>query len=180
MVNIGDKAPDFQEDAFINKDIKKIKLTDYTGKWVVLFFYPADFTFVCPTELEELANKYEEFKKLDAEVISVSTDTAFVHKAWHENSDAIAKIKYPMLADPARRVTQAYGTLIPEEGLSLRATFIIDPDQNVKAFEFHDNAIGRNIQEILRKIKAAKYINEHSEYVCPVNWEPGQDAIKPE
>ena len=93
MVNIGDKAPDFQEDAFINKDIKKIKLTDYTGKWVVLFFYPADFTFVCPTELEELANKYEEFKKLDAEVISVSTDTAFVHKAWHENMTNFGKPK---------------------------------------------------------------------------------------
>ncbi|MBS1266747.1 MAG: Peroxiredoxin [Candidatus Woesearchaeota archaeon] len=178
MIKIGDKAPQFREDAFVNGKIKKIGLDDYKGKWIVLFFYPADFTFVCPTELEELANRYEDFKKLDAEVISVSTDTAFVHKAWHENSEAIAKIKYPMLADPATRVTKAYDTLIQNEGLSIRATFIIDPEQNIRAFEFHDNGMGRSIPEILRKIKAAKFISKHSGSVCPVNWEPGQDTIK--
>ena len=107
MVNINENAPEFKEDAFINGEIKKISLDDYKGKWVVLFFYPADFTFVCPTELGELADHYEEFKKLNAEVISVSVDTAFVHKAWHDNSETIKKIKFPMLADPARRVTKA-------------------------------------------------------------------------
>ena len=112
MVKINEKAPEFKEDAFVNNEIKKISLSDYKGKWIVLFFYPADFTFVCPTELGELADNYELLKKLGAEIISVSTDTAFVHKAWHDNSPTIKKIKFPMLADPTRRVCNAYCTLI--------------------------------------------------------------------
>src|SRR3989344_5695559 len=135
---INEKAPDFKEDAFVNGEIKKISLNDYRGKWVVLFFYPADFTFVCPTELGELADNYEKIKKLGAEIISVSTDTAFVHKAWHDNSETIKKIKFPMLADPARRVCKAYWTLIEDEGLSLRATYLINPEGIIKALEFHD------------------------------------------
>jgi len=179
MVSINGKAPEFKEDAYVNGKIKKISLEDYKGKWVILFFYPADFTFVCPTELGELADNYEKFKKIDAEVISVSTDTAFVHKAWHDNSDTIKKIKFPMLADPARRVCQSYLTLIEDEGLSLRATFIIDPEGTIKAFEFHDNNIGRNIQELLRKLQAAQYVETHSGQVCPVNWSPGGKTLKP-
>lgn len=179
MVNINDKAPDFTEDAFIDGDIKKISLSDYKGKWVVLFFYPADFTFVCPTELGELADNYDDFKKLNAQVISVSTDTAFVHKAWHDNSETIKKIKYPMLADPARRVCNAYYTLIDEEGLSLRATFFIDPDGIIKAFEFHDNSIGRSIDETLRKLQAAQFVKDHKGEVCPMSWKPGGKTLKP-
>ena len=124
----------------------------------MLFFYPADFTFVCPTELGELADNYEKLKNLGAEVISVSTDTAFVHKAWHDNSETIGKIKFPMLADPTGRVCRAYGTYIEEEGLSLRGTFIIDPDGILKAYELHDNNIGRSSVELIRKIQAAKYV----------------------
>lgn len=179
MVNINDQAPEFTEQAFINGDIKTISLSDYKGKWLILFFYPADFTFVCPTELGELANKYDEIKKLGAEVISVSTDTAFVHKAWHDNSDTIKKIKFPMLADPARRVTKAYWTLIDKEGLSLRATFFINPDGKIKAFEFHDNDIGRSIDELLRKLEAAKFVSENKGQVCPMNWKPGGKTLKP-
>ena len=135
-------APDFEADAVLEDNtIEKIKLSDYKGKHVVLFFYPADFTFVCPTELGELADNYEKIKELGAEVISVSTDTAFVHKAWHDNSETIKKIKFPMLADPAGRVCRAYGTLIEEEGLSLRATFLIDPEGVVKSFEIQDNNV---------------------------------------
>lgn len=179
MVKINEKAPDFKEDAFVDGKIKKISLNDYKGKWVVLFFYPADFTFVCPTELGELAAHYEELKKLGAEIISVSTDTAFVHKAWHDNSDTIKHIKFPMLADPTARVCKSYGTLIDEEGLSLRATFIIDPDGIVKAFEFHDNSIGRSIHELIRKLQAAQYVKEHKDQVCPMNWAPGAKTLKP-
>lgn len=179
MVKINEKAPDFTEDAFVNNDIKKISLSDYKGKWVVLFFYPADFTFVCPTELGELADNYEEIKKLGAEIISLSTDTAFVHKAWHDNSETIKKIKFPMLADPARRVCSAYKTLIEEDGLSLRATILIDPEGIVKAFEFHNNDIGRSVDELIRKLQAAKFVSEHKGQVCPMNWKPGEKTLKP-
>jgi peroxiredoxin (alkyl hydroperoxide reductase subunit C) len=179
MVFVNESAPGFKEDAYYNGEIKKIGLGEYKGKWVVLFFYPADFTFVCPTELGELADHYEEFKKLNAEVISVSVDTVFVHAAWHDNSPTIKKIKFPMLADPARRVCNAYGTLIQGEGLSLRATFVIDPDGIVKAYEFHDNSIGRNIGELVRKIQAAEYVKAHGGEACPVNWKPGAKTLKP-
>jgi len=179
MVNINEKAPDFTEDAFVDGKIKKISLSDYKGKWVVLFFYPADFTFICPTELGELADNYETIKKLGAEVISISTDTAFVHKAWHDNSATIKKIKFPMLADPARRVCKSYWTLIEDEGISLRATYIIDPNGIIKALEFHDNSIGRSVEELIRKIQAAKFVTEHKGMVCPVNWKPGAKTLKP-
>ncbi|MFH0876304.1 MAG: redoxin domain-containing protein [archaeon] len=178
MVNINEIAPDFSEDAFVNNEIKKIALSDYRGKWVILFFYPADFTFVCPTELGDLADNYEKFKALGAEVISISTDTAFVHKAWHDTSDTIKKIKFPMLADPARRVTRKYWTLIEDEGLSLRATCLIDPEGKIKAFEYHDNKIGRSTKELIRKLEAAKFVAEHNGEVCPINWQPGQKSIK--
>lgn len=179
MVTINEKAPDFKENAYVDDDVKQISLADYKGKWVILFFYPADFTFVCPTELGELADKYEEIKKLGAEIISISTDTAFVHKAWHDDSETIKKIKFPMLADPTGRVCRRYGTLIEEEGLSLRGTFIIDPEQNVKAFEIHDNSIGRSSTELIRKLQAAQFVAEHGDQVCPVNWQPGGKTLKP-
>jgi len=178
---INQKAPAFIEDAFITElnEIKKISLLGYKGKWIVLFFYPADFTFVCPTELGDLADNYEKFKTLNTEIISVSTDTAFVHKAWHDNSETIKKIKFPMLADPAGRVCKSYGTYINEEGLSLRATFIIDPEGKIKAYEFHNNDIGRNTEELLRKIQATQFVEEHGGEVCPMNWKPGEKTLKP-
>jgi NADH-dependent peroxiredoxin subunit C len=179
MVNINDKAPEFTEDAYINGEIKKISLSDYKGKWVILFFYPADFTFVCPTELGGLADNYDKLKKLGAEVISVSTDTAFVHKAWHDNSETIKKIMFPMLADPARRVTRQYWTLIEEEGLSLRSTYFIDPEGYIKAFEFHNNDIGRSVDETVRKIQAMIHVREHKGEVCPMSWKPGEKTLKP-
>jgi peroxiredoxin (alkyl hydroperoxide reductase subunit C) len=179
MVEINQEAPDFEEDCFVDEEIKRIGLSDYKGKWVILFFYPADFTFVCPTELGELAHRYSEIKALGAEVISVSTDTAFVHKAWHDSSPTIKKIHFPMLADSARRVCSDYGTLISKEGLSLRATFIIDPEGIVKAFEFHDNSIGRSADELIRKLQAAQFVRENKGEVCPMNWKPGSKTLKP-
>ncbi|PIZ50708.1 peroxiredoxin [Candidatus Woesearchaeota archaeon CG_4_10_14_0_2_um_filter_33_13] len=178
-LEINNPAPEFVAEVYHNNEIKKISLTEYKGKWVVLFFYPADFTFVCPTELGSLADSYEEFQKLDTEIISVSTDTVFVHKAWHDNSETIKKIKFPMLADPTGNVSRAYGTYIHSEGLSLRGTFIIDPDGVLKAYELHDNSIGRNTTELLRKIKAAQFVRKHGGEVCPANWEPGKGTLKP-
>ena len=179
MLKIGQKVQDFELDAFQNDDVKKVKLSDYKGKWVVFLFYPADFTFICPTELEEAANYYEEFKKAGAEILSVSTDTVYVHKAWHDVSPAIKKIKFPMGADPTGKLCREFGTYIEEAGLSWRGTFIIDPDGILKAFEIHDNSIGRSAKEILRKVQAAKFVRENKGEVCPASWEPGKKTLKP-
>ena len=165
--------------AFQNDEIKDIKLSDYKGKWVMLVFYPADFTFVCPTELEDIAALYPKFQELGAEVISVSTDTAFVHKAWHDTSDAIGKVDYPMGADPTGAVSQLFDVYIDEEGLALRGTFIIDPDGILKTAEIHDLGIGRSAAEALRKLEAAKFVYENGDQVCPANWTPGADTLKP-
>ena len=172
-------APEFSADAFQNDEFKKINLAGYRGKWVVLFFYPADFTFVCPTELESLADSYEEFQRLDTEILSISRDTVFVHKAWWDNSKTIKKIKFPMVADPTGEICKVYETYIPEEGLSLRGTFLIDPDGTLKAYEVHDNSIGRSSIELLRKIKAAQFVRKHGGEVCPANWQPGNKTLKP-
>lgn len=179
MTKIGQKVEEFQAQAYHQNDIKTIKLSDYKGKWVVLFFYPADFTFICPTELEEVAGLYPEFQKAGAEVMSVSTDTVYVHKAWHDASPAIKKINFPMLADPSQKLSRQFGTLIEDAGLSLRGSFIIDPDGVLKCAEIHDNSIGRSAKELLRKVQAAKFVRENKGEVCPASWEPGKKTLKP-
>lgn len=179
MVKINEEAPKFTTEAYHEDKIKKINLDDYKGKWVVLYFYPADFTFICPTELGDLADKYEELKALGAEVLSVSTDTVFVHKAWHDSSETIKKITFPMVADPTGNISKAYGTYIEDEGLSLRGTFIIDPDGILKVFEVHDNSIGRSVDELIRKVQAAQFVRENDGEVCPSNWKPGEKTLKP-
>ncbi len=176
---IGRKLEDLDFEIFHENEIKKVKFGDYKGKWLILFFYPADFTFVCPTELEDMADTYEEFKKNDAEVISFSTDTVFVHKAWYDNSEAIGKIKFPMGADPTGKVAKSLGVYISEEGLALRGSFIIDPEGVIKAYEVHDNNIGRSAKELLRKLQAALYVAKHGGEVCPARWQPGDETLKP-
>ncbi|MBN1778892.1 MAG: redoxin domain-containing protein [Candidatus Buchananbacteria bacterium] len=176
---IDSSLPDVQLDAYQNEEIKKISLKNFNDNWLVLFFYPADFTFVCPTELAELADHYDQFKKEGAEVCSVSTDTAFVHKAWHDHSTSIAKIKFPMIADPTGQLCKSLGVYLPEEGLALRGSFIFDPDGKLQAYEVHANNVGRNIPELLRKLQAAKFVREHGGEVCPVNWNPGDKTLKP-
>jgi NADH-dependent peroxiredoxin subunit C len=178
-MNINTQVPDFELEAYQNNKIKKLKLSDYKGQWVILIFYPADFTFVCPTELEDAETFYNKVKKLGGEIMSVSTDTAFVHKAWHDTSPAIGKIHYPMLADPTGNVCRMFGTYIDNEGLSLRGTFIIDPDGILKTVEIHDNSIGRSAEEMFRKLEAAKFVREHKGNVCPASWKPGDDTLKP-
>lgn len=176
---VGKPAPDFTAEAFVNPKVTKLSLKSLRGKWVVLAFYPADFTFICPTELGELADNYDTFKKMNTEIVSVSTDTAFVHKAWHDNSPTIKKIKYPMLADPTRAVCTAYGTLIEHEGLSQRCTVIIDPSGVVRSYDIHDNSIGRSVHEIMRRLKAAQFVNKNPGMVCPASWQPGEKTLKP-
>ncbi len=178
MIRIGHQIPDFEVDAYYQDDFHKVKLSDYRGKWLVMLFYPADFTFVCPTELTEAAKHYDEFKQIDAEIVSISTDTAYVHKAWHDDSESIKRITYPMLADPTGNLCRAFGTYIDEEGQSFRASLIVDPDGILKAIDMHDNDIGRSIDEIYRKLQAAQYVHEHAGEVCPVNWKPGQQTLK--
>ena len=178
-MKINDKVEDFELESYHNDQVKKVKLSRLKGKWVVMVFYPADFTFICPTELEELAERYNEFKKLGAEILTISTDTVFVHKAWHDNSKSIKKIKFPMLADPTGTVCKQFGTYIDGEGLALRGTFIIDPDGVLKAYEMHDNSLGRSPKEILRKLNAAIFVRKNPGQVCPVNWEPGKKTLKP-
>jgi NADH-dependent peroxiredoxin subunit C len=179
MVKIGQPVPEFEVEAFHNEKTFKTKLSDYKGKWVVLLFYPADFTFICPTELGEAAKLYDKFKALGAEVLSVSTDTVFTHKAWHDSSPTIRQVGYPMLADPTGNLCREFGTYIEGVGLSLRGSFIIDPDGILKASEIHDNSIGRSAEEILRKLEAAKFVREHGGEVCPAGWKPGQKTLKP-
>ena len=179
MVTIGQKIDDSEFEVYQNDEIKKIKISNYQGKWLVLLFYPADFTFICPTELEEAAEYYGEFKKEGAEILSVSTDTVFVHKAWHDNSPSIKKIIYPMAADPTAQLCRYFGIYIDAVGLSLRGTFIVDPDGVLKAMDIHDNSIGRSAEEILRKLQAASFVRQHQGEVCPASWKPGKKTLKP-
>jgi peroxiredoxin (alkyl hydroperoxide reductase subunit C) len=181
MIKIGEKINDFQLNGYDPQkdDFVKVKPSDYIGKWLVFIFYPADFTFVCPTELEDTAKHYEELKNLGAEVMSISTDTEFTHKAWHDNSEAIKKVPFIMLADPTGNVSREFGVYIDEEGMALRGTFIIDPDGVLKTMEVHDNNIGRSVDELIRKLQAAKFVREHKGNVCPASWKPGEDTLTP-
>lgn len=176
---INTSLTDFTLQAYQDGDFKTVSGKDLAGKWSILFFYPADFTFVCPTELEDMAEFYPEFQKLGVEVYSVSTDTHFVHMAWHGSSPAIGKIRYPMLGDPTAVLAKSLGVYIEEEGLALRGTFLIDPQLKIKLCEIHDNGIGRNASELLRKVQAAQFVATHPGEVCPAKWKPGQATLKP-
>ncbi len=179
MIRIGDKLPGFSLEAYQNGEFKTITDKSLRGKWVVIAAYPADFTFICPTELEDLAKLYKKFQAEGAEVLGLSTDTHFTHKAWHDSSPSIGQITYPMLADPTGKLCKKLGTYIKDEGLSLRGTFIFNTDGELTSMEIHDNSIGRNAQEILRKLQASIFVSEHDGEVCPANWTPGSDTLKP-
>lgn len=178
MSLIGKKVSEFKTMSYHNGEFKEITSENLKGKWNVFVFYPADFTFVCPTELEDLAEHYEKFKAEGCEVYSVSTDTHFVHKAWHDTSERINKIKFPMLADPTGKLSRDFEVMIEEEGLALRGSFVINPEGTIVTYEVHDTGIGREASELLRKLQAAKFVAEHGE-VCPAKWRPGSETIKP-
>ncbi|WP_049621895.1 alkyl hydroperoxide reductase subunit C [Frateuria defendens] len=179
MSLINTQIKPFKTNAFKDGQFVEVSDADLKGKWSVFVFYPADFTFVCPTELEDLADHYEEFKKLGVEIYSVSTDTHFAHKAWHDTSDAIGKVKYTMLADPTHLLANNFEVLIAEEGIALRGTFLVNPEGEIKVAEIHDNGIGRDASELLRKVKAAQYVASHPGEVCPAKWKEGEKTLKP-
>ena len=169
----------FKATAYHNGDFVEISDTTLKGKWSVIIFYPADFTFVCPTELEDLADNYAEFQKIGVEVYGVSTDTHFTHKAWHDTSSVVKKVQYPLVGDPTGTLSRNFGVLIEEEGLALRGSFIINPEGQIKASEVQDNSIGRNAAELLRKVQAAQYVSTHTGEVCPAKWTEGAATLKP-
>ncbi|MBN9407978.1 MAG: alkyl hydroperoxide reductase subunit C [Burkholderiales bacterium] len=168
------KASAFKEGKFID-----VSDADVKGKWAVFFFYPADFTFVCPTELGDVADHYAEFQKLGVEIYSVSTDTHFTHKAWHDSSDTIGKIKYTMIGDPTLQISRNFEVLREDEGLANRGTYIVDPQGVIQALEITAEGIGRDAKDLLRKVKAAQYVASHPGEVCPAKWEEGAATLKP-
>jgi peroxiredoxin (alkyl hydroperoxide reductase subunit C) len=169
----------FSAQAYVNGEFKTITKEDLLGSWNVLFFYPADFTFVCPTELEDLQNSYQEFKAIGCEIYSVSTDTHFTHKAWHDSSERISKITYPMLADPTHAISRDLDVLIEADGLAERGTFVLNPEGKVVLYEVNAGNIGRNATELLRRVQAAQFVAEHGDEVCPAKWQPGAETLKP-
>lgn len=179
MSLIGKRVGDFKVQAYINGEFKEVTLEDVKGRWSVFFFYPADFTFVCPTELEDLANKYEDFQKIGCDIYSVSCDTHYVHKAWHDTSERIKKIQYPMLADPTGKLTRDFDVMIEEDGLAERGDFIVNPDGVIVAYEVTAGNVGRNADEIFRRVQASQFVAEHGDEVCPARWQPGEETLKP-
>ena len=177
---IGSEIQPFNADAYkAGSDFFKVSDADVKGSWAVFFFYPADFTFVCPTELEDMADQYGTLQKMGVEVYSVSTDTHFSHKAWHDTSAAIGKIKFPMLGDPLHTLAKSFGVLRESMGLADRGTFVVDPDGVIQVMEITCEGVGRNASELVRKIKAAQYVREHPGQVCPAKWEEGAETLAP-
>ena len=180
MSIINSQLPEFKVNAYRkDKGFFEVSHEDLKGKWSILFFYPGDFTFVCPTELADLQDHYAELQQLGVEVFSVSTDSHFVHKAWADATDTIAKIEYTMLADMTFDLARAHGVRIEEAGQAYRGTFLYDPDGVLKVAEIHDNGIGRDASELLRKVKAAKFVYEHPGQVCPAKWKEGDATLTP-
>ena len=169
----------FSATAYHNGEFVPVTSDDLKGKWSIVFFYPADFTFVCPTELGDLADFYPQLQEMGVEVYSVSTDPHFTHKAWHDASDTIKKINYPMIADPTGAISRNFEVMIEEEGLALRGTFVINPEGEIKVSEVHDLGIGRSAKELVRKVQAAQYTATHPGEVCPASWQPGEATLAP-
>nr|BAK69306.1 peroxiredoxin [[Bacillus] caldolyticus] len=179
MSLVGKQVQPFRAQAYHNGEFIEVTEQDFMGKWSIVCFYPADFTFVCPTELEDLQDHYATFKELGVEVYSVSTDTHFTHKAWHDTSPAISKIEYVMIGDPSHQLSRMFDVLDEEQGLAQRGTFIIDPDGVIQAVEINADGTGRNASTLIDKIKAAQYVRNHPGEVCPAKWKEGAETLKP-
>ncbi|GMU44877.1 MAG: alkyl hydroperoxide reductase subunit C [Xanthomonadales bacterium] len=179
MSIINTEVKPFKATAFQTGEFIQVTEADLKGKWSVVFFYPADFTFVCPTELGDLADHYAEFQKIGVEIYAVSTDTHFTHKAWHDASDTIRKIRYPMVGDPTGTLTRNFGVMIEEAGLADRGSFVIDPQGRIQIVEINAGGVGRDARELLRKIKAAQYVASHPGEVCPAKWQEGEATLAP-
>ena len=179
MSLINKEVNDFTVQAYQKNGFKTVRKADILGKWSVFFFYPADFTFVCPTELEDLANKYAEFQAAGCEIYSVSTDTHFVHKAWHDVSERIKKIQYPMIADPTHELSIDFDVLIETDGMAERGSFIVNPEGKIVSYEVSAGNVGRDADELFRKLQACQFVYEHGDEVCPAKWQPGAETLKP-
>ncbi len=179
MALINTKIKPFNATAFKDGEFVDVNDGDLAGRWAVMFFYPADFTFVCPTELGDLADHYDELQGLGVDVYSVSTDTHFTHKAWHASSETVGKIRYAMIGDPTTQISRNFEILREDEGLADRGTFLIDPDGVIQVMEVTAEGIGRNAAELVRKVKAAIYVREHPGEVCPAKWEEGEETLAP-
>ncbi|MDR2492278.1 MAG: peroxiredoxin [Coriobacteriales bacterium] len=179
MSLINQEIGDFTVQAYHEGAFKEVSKKDVLGKWSVFFFYPADFTFICPTELEDLANIYGKFQEVGCEVYSVSCDTHFVHKAWHDVSDTIKKINYPMLADPTAVLARNFDVYIEGAGLAERGSFIVNPAGVIVAYEVTAGNVGRNAEELLRRVQASQFVAAHGDEVCPAKWQPGAATLKP-
>lgn len=176
---INTKVKPFSAQAYRDGKFLAVSEADIAGKWAVFFFYPADWTFVCPTELEDLADLHGEFQRLGVEIFSVSTDTHFSHKSWADHSPAIGKIRYTMIGDPSGAVTNNFGVMREGQGLADRGTFLVDPDGVIQFMEVTAEGIGRNAAELMRKVKAAQYVRSHPGEVCPAKWEEGDKTLAP-
>jgi peroxiredoxin (alkyl hydroperoxide reductase subunit C) len=179
MSMINKEVSDFSVEAFHGKIFKTITKEDILGKWSLFFFYPADFTFICPTELSDLVDAYEDFKSIGCEIYSVSCDTHYVHKAWHNASETIRGIEFPMLADPTGKLARDFGVMIEESGVAERGDFIINPEGKIMAYEVLAGNVGRNAEELFRRVQACQFVALHGDMVCPARWEPGAPTITP-
>ncbi len=179
MSMIHKEVADFAALAYHKGESTTVRKKDILGKWSVFFFYPADFTFVCPTELEDLANNYEKFQEIGCEIYSISCDTHYVHKAWHEASQAIQKVQFPMLADPAGKLARDFDVMNEADGLAERGSFIINPEGKIVGYEVVAGDVGRNADELLRLVQASQFVARHNGQVCPAKWRPGNDTLKP-
>lgn len=179
MSLINKQVSEFRVKAFHNNAFRDVTRSDILGHWNLFFFYPADFTFVCPTELEDLANKYGEFKRANCEVYSVSCDSHFVHKAWCDASERIAKLPFPMLADPTGALARDFDVYIEDSGMAERGSFILSPEGRIVVYEVNSGNIGRNADELLRRMHAAQFVAEHGDQVCPARWTPGAATLRP-
>lgn len=179
MSLIHKEVADFSVQAFYDNAFHTVTKEDILGHWSVFFFYPADFTFVCPTELEDLADRYDAFQKAGCEIYAVSCDTHFVHKAWHDASKRIQKITYPMLADPTHALAKDFEVYIEADGLAERGSFIVNPEGKIVAYEVTAGNVGRNADELLRRVQASQFVAEHGDEVCPAKWQPGAETLKP-
>lgn len=181
MITVDQKFPEFSLEVYNPKkdEVERISSEDFSGKWLVLFFYPADFTFVCPTEIVDLHRRHEEFKKLDAEVVVVSTDTVYTHRAWIEAEEILKGLQFRMAADHSGRISHTLRIYNTDSGMAQRATFIIDPEGVLRVVEIVADNIGRNAGEIVRQIKALKFVSEHPGHVCPASWDEGAPTLQP-
>ncbi len=179
MSLINKEIGDFSVQAYRNGEFETVAKKDVLGTWSLFFFYPADFSFVCPTELEDLANLYDKFQTAGCEIYSVSCDTHFVHKAWHDESERVGKVRYPMLADPAHILARDFEVLIESDGIAERGAFIVDPEGKIQVYQVNAGGIGRNAEELLRLLEAAQFVAEHGDQVCPAKWQPGAETLKP-